>query len=145
MLAVAAASRFLGRRIFGAAETPDGAPERKGVVTEKYVPTSCLNCATRCATRVRVVNGKAVKITGNPLSMVTEGQNCARAHVGVQVLYDPARLTAPMIEDERRQGPRHRPAAGRLFPGKRRCMRSPGACNHSESRAGRSGCCCFTG
>jgi anaerobic selenocysteine-containing dehydrogenase len=96
VLAVAAASRFFGRRTFGAAEITNAPPEGSGV-TEKLVSTSCLNCATRCATRVRVVNGKAVKITGNPLSMVTEGQNCARAHVGVQVLYDPARLTAPMV------------------------------------------------
>lgn len=96
VIAVAAASRFLGRRVFGAADTNVDTPGTEGVVTEKYVPTSCLNCATRCATRVRVVNGRAVKITGNPLSMVTEGQNCARAHIGVQVLYDPARITAPM-------------------------------------------------
>ncbi|MFH0942490.1 MAG: molybdopterin-dependent oxidoreductase [Chloroflexota bacterium] len=68
----------------------------EGVITEKWVPTSCLNCATRCATRVRVVNGKAVKVAGNPLSRVAEGENCARAHVGLQVLYDPGRLTTPL-------------------------------------------------
>ena len=41
---------------------------------EKWVVTSCLNCPARCATRVRVVNGKVVKITGNPLSQVSEGK-----------------------------------------------------------------------
>lgn len=71
-------------------------PNGEGVITEKWAPTSCLNCATRCATRVRVVNGKAVKITGNPLSQVAEGENCARAHIGLQVLYDPGRLTTPL-------------------------------------------------
>jgi anaerobic selenocysteine-containing dehydrogenase len=45
---------------------------------------------------VRVVNGKAVRITGNPLSQVSEGVNCARAHVGLQVLYDPGRVTSPL-------------------------------------------------
>jgi len=45
---------------------------------------------------VRVVNGKAVKITGNPLSQIAEGENCARAHAGLQVLYDPGRITTPL-------------------------------------------------
>ncbi|MDD4858880.1 MAG: molybdopterin-dependent oxidoreductase [Dehalococcoidales bacterium] len=68
----------------------------EGAITEKYVATSCLNCATRCATRVRVVNGRAVKIAGNPISQVSEGENCPRAHIGLQVLYDPDRLKSPM-------------------------------------------------
>jgi thiosulfate reductase/polysulfide reductase chain A len=71
-------------------------PEGEGVITEKWIPTSCLNCSTRCATRVRVVNGRAVKITGNQLSQVSEGANCARAHIGLQVLYDPGRITTPL-------------------------------------------------
>ncbi|UCH43714.1 MAG: molybdopterin-dependent oxidoreductase, partial [Dehalococcoidales bacterium] len=68
----------------------------EGVVTEKWVPTSCLNCPSRCAIEVRVVNGKAVKIAGNPLSQISEGEICPRGHLGVQVLYDPARVTGPL-------------------------------------------------
>ncbi|MFC1941038.1 molybdopterin-dependent oxidoreductase [Chloroflexota bacterium] len=65
-------------------------------ITEKWISTSCLNCPARCATQVRVVNGKAVKITGNPLSEVSEGEICPRGHVGLQVLYDPSRATGPL-------------------------------------------------
>ena len=65
-------------------------------VTEKWVVTSCLNCSTRCATRVRVVNGKAVRIAGNPLSHISEGEICPRGHIGLQVLYDPVRLGGPL-------------------------------------------------
>jgi len=68
----------------------------EGVITEKRILTSCLNCSTRCATEVRVVNGKAVKIKGNPLSKVSEGEICPRGHIGLQVLYDPSRLTGPL-------------------------------------------------
>ncbi|MFC2002563.1 molybdopterin-dependent oxidoreductase [Chloroflexota bacterium] len=68
----------------------------EGVIIDKWIPASCLNCSTRCATQVRVVNGKAVKITGNPLSQVSEGENCARAHIGLQVLYDPGRISGPL-------------------------------------------------
>ncbi|MFC1963897.1 molybdopterin-dependent oxidoreductase [Chloroflexota bacterium] len=93
--ATAVIGRFLSRLpVFGSVSPLHESTE--GVVNEKWVPTSCLNCATRCGTRVRVVNGKAVKITGNPFSQVTEGENCPRAHIGLQVLYDEARLTQPL-------------------------------------------------
>jgi anaerobic selenocysteine-containing dehydrogenase len=91
-----AASYVLSRSVLGATVPPPELPEGEGVISEKWVPTSCLNCATRCATMVRVVNGRAVKVAGNPLSQVSEGENCARAHVGLQVLYDPARITTPL-------------------------------------------------
>lgn len=75
-----------------------------GVVTERWVATSCLNCPTRCATRVRVVNGKAVRIAGNPLSKVSEGENCPRSHIGLQVLYDPDRVKSPLKRTNPKKG-----------------------------------------
>jgi anaerobic selenocysteine-containing dehydrogenase len=80
---------------------PNAAPDSpsdntEGVVTEKWVPTSCLNCTTRCATIIRVVNDKAVRIAGNPLSQVSEGEICPRGHIGLQVLYDAVRVTHPL-------------------------------------------------
>ena len=68
----------------------------EGAITEKWITSSCLNCSTRCATHVRVVNGKAVKIIGNPLSQVSEGEICPRGHIGLQVLYNPGRVSAPL-------------------------------------------------
>ncbi|MCJ7768876.1 MAG: molybdopterin-dependent oxidoreductase [Dehalococcoidales bacterium] len=94
--AAVAASRVFHYPAFGSVFSSPELPEGKGVISEKWVPTSCLNCATRCATRLRVVNGRAVKVAGNPLSRVSEGENCARAHVGLQVLYDPDRVTTPL-------------------------------------------------
>ena len=71
--------------------------EIEGVVTEKWVPTSCLNCQTRCAINVRVVNNRAVRIVGNAKSAYSEGKTCPRAHVGLQVLYNPERFaTLPL-------------------------------------------------
>ncbi len=75
---------------------PSPQESTEGVITEKRIFTSCLNCSTRCATEVRVVNGKAVKIKGNPLSKVSEGEICPRGHVGLQVLYDPSRVSSPL-------------------------------------------------
>jgi len=53
---------------------------------------------------MRVVNGRAVKVTGNSLSRVSEGENCPRAHVGLQVLYDPERITTPLRRDNPNKG-----------------------------------------
>jgi anaerobic selenocysteine-containing dehydrogenase len=89
-----AASRLIKHTAFAATPQPQDTGE--GVITEKWVATSCLNCSSRCATRVRVVNGKAVFVANNPLDKVSEGKNCARALVGLQVLYDPARLKGPV-------------------------------------------------
>jgi len=71
---------------------------------ERWVVTSCLGCSGRCAIRVRVVNGRAVKITGNPLSLVSEGKICPRAHIGLQVLYDPERIGSPLKRRNREKG-----------------------------------------
>ncbi len=79
-------------------------PEAKGVVSERYVNTSCLNCPARCAISVRVANGKAVRITGNALSKVSEGQICPRGHVGLQVLYDENRITTPLKRTNPKKG-----------------------------------------
>ncbi|MFC2055995.1 molybdopterin-dependent oxidoreductase [Chloroflexota bacterium] len=94
--AAIAASRFLGYPALGSAVSYPELSEGEGVITEKWVTTSCMNCTTRCATRVRVTNGRAVQVVGNPLSQVSEGENCARAHVGLQVLYDQERVTTPL-------------------------------------------------
>ena len=81
-------------------------PQRKtqGPPDENWVATSCLNCPARCAIRVRKLNGKAVKITGNPLSLVSEGKVCPRAHIGLQVLYDPDRIRSPLKRTNREKG-----------------------------------------
>ena len=81
-------------------------PQAKGpnATEEKWVNTSCLNCPARCAIRVRVVKGRAIRITGNPLSLVSEGKICPRAHIGLQVLYDPGRVFTPLKRTNKEKG-----------------------------------------
>ncbi|MGD0918509.1 MAG: molybdopterin-dependent oxidoreductase, partial [Thermodesulfobacteriota bacterium] len=90
-------------KIIGQLNTPEASPIQKAF-EEKWIATSCLNCQARCAIRVRVVNGKAIKITGNPLSQVSEGKICPRAHIGVQVLYDRDRINAPLKRTNNEKG-----------------------------------------
>jgi anaerobic selenocysteine-containing dehydrogenase len=63
-----------------------------------------MNCPARCAILVRETNGKAVKITGNALSLVSEGKICPRAHVGLQVLYDKERVHFPLKRTNPQKG-----------------------------------------
>lgn len=94
-------------KIIGQFDAPAASPLQKNIqktFEEKWVAASCLNCPARCATRVRVVNGKAVKITGNPLSQVSEGKICPRAHIGLQVLYDPERINTPLKRTNNKKG-----------------------------------------
>jgi thiosulfate reductase/polysulfide reductase chain A len=70
------------------------------VAKQDLIPTSCLNCPTRCAIVVRKVETtagktKVVKISGNSASTYSEGKCCSRSHVGLQVLYNPARFRFP--------------------------------------------------
>jgi anaerobic selenocysteine-containing dehydrogenase len=79
--------------------------ESEGIpIKERWLPTSCLNCSSRCAIRVRVTNGRAVKISGNPLSKTSEGGICPRAHIGLQVLYDKERLHRPLMRTNPKKG-----------------------------------------
>jgi anaerobic selenocysteine-containing dehydrogenase len=94
-------------KIIGQFDAPAASPLQKNIQKtfgEKWIATSCLNCPARCATRVRVVNGKAVKITGNPLSGVSEGKICPRAHIGLQVLYDSERINTPLKRTNNKKG-----------------------------------------
>ena len=81
------------------------APKTPSTLEQKWLATSCLNCQARCAIRVRVVGGKAVRITGNRLSKVSDGKICPRGHIGLQVLYDPDRIQTPLKRTNKEKGP----------------------------------------
>ncbi len=84
-----------------------GAASQKSAMNgqkEEWIPSSCLNCPARCATRVQTVNGKAVRVVGNSLSRISDGKTCPRAHIGLQVLYDKERLNVPWKRTNREKG-----------------------------------------
>ncbi|UCF21320.1 MAG: molybdopterin-dependent oxidoreductase [Gemmatimonadota bacterium] len=64
--------------------------------------SACLICPSRCGIRSRQVDGRLVRIDGNPLHPLSRGGLCPRGVAGVQMLYHPERLDAPLV----RNGPR---------------------------------------
>lgn len=76
---------------------------------ENMISTVCLQCNTGCGLKVKVLNGIAVKLEGNPYSpwvlvpslpyrtpfqdsITIEGSLCPKGQAGIQTLYDPYRI-----------------------------------------------------
>src|SRR3972149_11670453 len=62
---------------------------------EKWVTSVCLQCPAGCGILVRVVNGRAVKIEGNPVHPINEGRLCPKGQAGPPFLYNPDRIKGP--------------------------------------------------
>ncbi len=60
----------------------------------------CRECPAGCGIHVRVREGRAVKIEGNPVHPVNEGKLCSRGQSALQGLYNPDRIQSPMRKSE---------------------------------------------
>ncbi|MEW5722154.1 MAG: molybdopterin-dependent oxidoreductase [Thermodesulfobacteriota bacterium] len=65
---------------------------------------TCQGCTSWCAQQVLVVDGRAVKVRGNPNSKVNGSASCPRAHLALQQLYDPDRIKKPMKRTNPQKG-----------------------------------------
>jgi anaerobic selenocysteine-containing dehydrogenase len=66
-----------------------------------WYATSCRQCPAGCGIIARVMNGRAVKLEGNPEHPVNRGRLCARGQSELQVLYHPDRVTGAVFQAER--------------------------------------------
>ncbi len=68
-------------------------PPEEGLPGEDlWYASTCRQCSAGCGILVRVSEGRARKIEGNPDHPVNRGKLCARGHAALQELYDPDRL-----------------------------------------------------
>jgi anaerobic selenocysteine-containing dehydrogenase len=67
-----------------------------------YYASACRSCPAGCGILVRVSDGRAKKIEGNPEHPVNSGKLCGRGQAALQELYHPDRVPQPL----RRIGPR---------------------------------------
>ena len=63
----------------------------------------CRLCAGGCGLSARVVDGRVVKLDGNPFHPNNQGKLCPKGQAGLQVLYDPDRIKGPMRQVEDRE------------------------------------------
>lgn len=61
-----------------------------------YYASSCRSCPAGCGILVRVSEGRAKKVEGNPLHPVNRGKLCARGQAALQELYHPDRVPQPL-------------------------------------------------
>lgn len=71
---------------------------------ERFLRSACLQCEGGCGIVVRVVEGRAVRIQGNPDYPTNRGGLCPKGLNGLQVLYDPDRIRGPLARDGERGG-----------------------------------------
>ncbi|MBI3074368.1 MAG: molybdopterin-dependent oxidoreductase [Deltaproteobacteria bacterium] len=73
--------------------------ENYGSHEERWVNTSCAQCQAGCGIRVRVVEGRAVRIEGNPKNPLNEGGIGPRGLSALQAVYDADRLKGPLARE----------------------------------------------
>ena len=78
------------------------APEDFSTGIATWYNTVCSMCAAGCGISVRTREGRAKKIEGNPAHPVSQGRLCALGQSGLQVLYNPDRLTGPLMQTGQR-------------------------------------------
>ncbi|MBF8304437.1 MAG: Nitrate reductase, partial [Dehalococcoidia bacterium] len=71
-------------------------PEDLVTGRDTWYATICQECPAGCGTIVRVLEGRAKKIEGNPFHPVNRGKLCARGQAALQALYHPDRLNTPL-------------------------------------------------
>jgi len=57
-----------------------------------YYATTCRECAAGCGLIVRTMQGRALKVEGNPNHPVNLGKTCSRGQTTLQGLYNPNRV-----------------------------------------------------
>jgi anaerobic selenocysteine-containing dehydrogenase len=66
--------------------------------------TTCQGCTSWCSTQAYVVDGRAIRVKGNPNSKVNMGESCPRSHMSLQQVYDPDRIKVPMKRTNPKKG-----------------------------------------
>ena len=83
-------------------DAPIEMPEDLVTGTDNWYATACKCCETAEGIVVRVMEGRAKKVEGNPDYPINLGAHSAACEAGLQMLYHPDRINAPMV----RTGPR---------------------------------------
>ncbi len=79
-------------------------PEEQLTGIPTYYASTCRMCPAGCGIIVRVMNGRALKIEGNPEHPLNRGKLCARGQAGLQLLYNPDRVRGPLAQAKRGSG-----------------------------------------
>ena len=86
-------------------QSPAQLPEDLVSGLEAWYATRCDQCSGGEGVIVRVIEGRAIKIEGNPDHPVNQGKTSVRCQAGLQALYNPDRIRGPLqLAGERGSG-----------------------------------------
>ena len=72
---------------------------------EEFHAATCFECPGGCGLLARKIDGRLVKVEGNPAHPISKGGSCARGQALPQAMYHPDRLRSPLVrEGERGKG-----------------------------------------
>ena len=71
---------------------------------DRVVPTFCELCFWKCGVLAHVKDGRVTKIVGNPAHPLSKGRLCPRGTGGTGLLYDPDRLSRPLVRRHKKSG-----------------------------------------
>jgi anaerobic selenocysteine-containing dehydrogenase len=83
------------------AQSPGRIPEDLVEGFDAHYATLCRVCDNPDGILVRVMEGRAKKIEGNPDYPINLGKHSAKCEAGLQALYHPDRIRTPLIRDSR--------------------------------------------
>ena len=66
---------------------------------EEFHASTCFECPGGCGLLARKIDGRLVKVEGNPAHPISQGGSCARGQALPQAMYHPDRLTSPLVRD----------------------------------------------
>ena len=71
-------------------------PESVTVGNPTYFASTCTGCNSACGIIIKTIEGRPIKVDGNPDHPVSKGKICSIAQASVMSLYDPERLKNPI-------------------------------------------------
>lgn len=67
---------------------------------EIWTRSTCFECNAACGIQVRKIDGRLVKVEGNPKHPMSRGGLCPRGQAAPQAMYHPDRIRTPMAKQE---------------------------------------------
>jgi molybdopterin-containing oxidoreductase family iron-sulfur binding subunit len=63
-----------------------------------WYASTCRECPAGCGVLAKNRDGRVIKLEGNPFHPVNQGKLCARGQAALQALYNPDRITMPLLK-----------------------------------------------
>ncbi len=71
-------------------------PEEVTLGNPTYYASTCTGCSSACGILIKTLEGRPIKVDGNPDHPVSKGKICSIGQASVMSLYDPERLKNPV-------------------------------------------------